>query len=127
MDNTQQIFPAFRLVAQFADGQRLTFDGLTEQQAQQSMEAAQAQHGDITWFDGVTDRHYENGRYYKLTTQPIVIALQLLPLLLQQAQHTRNGFVILGYVFHALKLHRRLPFPAFCSPSPSNTLSPAFC
>ena len=24
MDNTQQIFPAFRLVAQFADGQRLT-------------------------------------------------------------------------------------------------------
>lgn len=61
MDNTQQIFPAFRLVAQFADGQRLTFDGLTEQQAQQSMEAAQAQHGDITWFDGVTDRHYENG------------------------------------------------------------------
>ena len=30
MDNTQQIFPAFRLVAQFADGQRLTFDGLTE-------------------------------------------------------------------------------------------------
>ena len=38
MDNTQQIFPAFRLVAQFADGQRLTFDGLTEQQAQQSME-----------------------------------------------------------------------------------------
>ena len=25
MDNTQQIFPAFRLVAQFADGQRLTF------------------------------------------------------------------------------------------------------
>ena len=29
MDNTQQIFPAFRLVAQFADGQRLTFDGLT--------------------------------------------------------------------------------------------------
>ena len=48
MDNTQQIFPAFRLVAQFADGQRLTFDGLTEQQARQSMEAAQAQHGDIT-------------------------------------------------------------------------------
>lgn len=39
MDNTQQIFPAFRLVAQFADGQRLTFDGLTEQQARQSMEA----------------------------------------------------------------------------------------
>ena len=38
MDNTQQIFPAFRLVAQFADGQRLAFDGLTEQQAQDRME-----------------------------------------------------------------------------------------
>ena len=75
MDNTQQIFPAFRLVAQFADGQRLTFDGLTEQQAQQSMEAAQAQHGDITWFDGVTDQHYENGRYYKLTPQPPEITM----------------------------------------------------
>ena len=50
MDNTQQIFPAFRLVAQFADGQRLTFDGLTEQ-------------------------HYENGRYYKLTPQPPEITM----------------------------------------------------
>lgn len=75
MDNTQQIFPAFRLVAQFADGQRLTFDGLTEQQARQSMEAAQAQHGDIAWFDGVTDQHYENGRYYKLTPQPPEITM----------------------------------------------------
>ena len=70
MDNTQQIFPAFRLVAQFADGQRLTFDGLTEQQAQQSMEAAQAQHGDICWYDGVTDLHYEKGRYHQLTPLP---------------------------------------------------------
>ena len=49
--------------------------GLTEQQARQSMEAAQAQHGDITWFDGVTDQHYENGRYYKLTPQPPEITM----------------------------------------------------
>ena len=68
MDNTQQIFPAFRLVAQFADGQRLTFDGLTEQQARQSMEAAQAQHGDITWFDGVTDHALRKRAL--LTTHP---------------------------------------------------------
>ncbi len=47
MDQNADIFPAYRLVAQFADGQRLTFDGLTEQQAQDRMEAAQAQHGDI--------------------------------------------------------------------------------
>ena len=35
MDQNADIFPAYRLVAQFADGQRLTFDGLTEQQAHQ--------------------------------------------------------------------------------------------
>ena len=29
-----------------------------------------AQHGDICWYDGVTDQHYENGKYYKLTPQP---------------------------------------------------------
>lgn len=70
MDNAQQIYPAFRLVAQFADGQRLYFDGLTEQQAQQRMEAAQSQHGDLTWYDGVTDLHYENGRYHAMVPPP---------------------------------------------------------
>ena len=32
MDNTS-LFPAYRLVAEFADGQRLTFDGLTDEAA----------------------------------------------------------------------------------------------
>ena len=73
MNEVPEVFPAYRLVAEFADGQRLTFDGLTEQQARQSMEAAQAQHGDITWFDGVTDQHYENGHFYKLTPPPPTI------------------------------------------------------
>lgn len=59
MNEVPEVFPAYRLVAEFADGQRLTFDGLTEQQAQGRMEAAQAQHGDICWYDGVTDQHYE--------------------------------------------------------------------
>ena len=54
MNEVPEVFPAYRLVAEFADGQRLTFDGLTEQQAQDRMEAAQAQHGDICWYDGVT-------------------------------------------------------------------------
>lgn len=60
------VYPPYRLVAQFADGSRLLFDGLTEEQAMQNMEAAQAQHGDIGWYDGVTDQHYEGGKYYKL-------------------------------------------------------------
>ena len=75
MDQNADIFPAYRLVAQFADGQRLTFDGLTDQQAQTRMEAAQTLHGDICWYDGVTDQHYENGRYYKLTPQPPEITM----------------------------------------------------
>lgn len=73
MDQNADIFPAYRLVAQFADGQRLTFDGLTDQQAQTRMEAAQALHGDICWYDGVTDQHYENGHFYKLTPPPPTI------------------------------------------------------
>lgn len=36
------VYPPYRLVAQFSDGARLLFDGLTEAQAQQSMEAAQS-------------------------------------------------------------------------------------
>jgi len=75
VDNAHAIYPAFRLVAQFADGTRLLFDGFTEEQAQQRMEAAQAQHGEITWYDGVTDEHYENGRFYKLTPPPPEISM----------------------------------------------------
>jgi hypothetical protein len=37
------------------------------------MEAAQALHGDICWYDGVTDQHYENGHFYKLTPPPPTI------------------------------------------------------
>ena len=59
-----RVFLACRLVASFADGSRLLFDGADEDQARQLMEAAQVQHGDITWWDGVTDQNYERGRYY---------------------------------------------------------------
>lgn len=71
MDETKpQCFPAFRLVAEFEDGQRLTFDGFTWEQARDAMEEAQIEHGDIIWFDGVTDGHYENGRYYAAVPPP---------------------------------------------------------
>lgn len=69
-DKQEQIYPAFRLVAEFADGQRLTFDGFTWRQARDAMEEAQIEHGDITWSDGVTDGHYENGRYYAAVLPP---------------------------------------------------------
>lgn len=44
-----EFFAPWRLVAAFADGSRLTFDGLTEEQAQEAMEAAQKEHGDISF------------------------------------------------------------------------------
>lgn len=61
-----QVFPPFCLVAQFADGSRLTFDGLTEEQALDRITAATHTRGDVVWYDGVTDQHYEKGKYYKL-------------------------------------------------------------
>lgn len=69
-ETNPQVFPAYRLVAEFADGSRLLFDGFTYELAHESMEAAQDEHGDITWFDGVTDEHYENGRYYAAVPPP---------------------------------------------------------
>ena len=69
MDETKAFAP-FRLVAEYADGTRSTFDGLTEAHAMQQLEAAQAEHGDITWYDGVTDVNYDKGRYHKTLPPP---------------------------------------------------------
>ena len=66
MDPNTKVFPPHRLVAEYADGSRLLFDGLTEQQAMDALEAAQAQHGDIVWYD-------ERGVYHALAPQPPVI------------------------------------------------------
>lgn len=74
-DSIMHAYPPHRLVAQFADGARLLFDGLTMQQAMDAMSEAQEQHGDIAWYDGVTDQHYENGTYYQLTPQPSGVAV----------------------------------------------------
>lgn len=50
-----EFFAPWRLVAAFADGSRLLFDGLTEEQARDAMEAAQEEHGDIGYWNRVTD------------------------------------------------------------------------
>ena len=70
-----EAFLPFRLVASFADGSRLLFDGITEDAARESMEAAQDQHGDITWWDGATDAHYDRGRYFDTLPDPPGIAI----------------------------------------------------
>lgn len=69
MDETE-FFAPWRLVAAFADGSRLTFDGLTEEQAKDAMGAAQEEHGDIGYWNRVTDQNYEDGRYYKTIPEP---------------------------------------------------------
>ena len=75
MMDEPHVFLPFRLVAAFSDGSRLLFDGLTEDYAKTAMEAAQGQHGDITWWDGVTDQHYENGRYFATLPPPPEITM----------------------------------------------------
>ena len=52
----EEFFAPWRVVAAYGDGSRLTFDGFTEEQAKDAMEAAQDEHGDITWRDHVTIR-----------------------------------------------------------------------
>lgn len=69
------VFLPFRLVASFSDGSRLLFDGLTESAARAAMEAAQTAHGEITWYDAVTDLNYDHGRYYKTMPDPPEIAI----------------------------------------------------
>lgn len=66
----EEFFAPWRMVAAFSDGARLTFDGFTEEQAKAAAEAAQDEHGDITWWDHVTDVNYEDGRYYKTLPLP---------------------------------------------------------
>lgn len=68
-EQNAQVFAPYRLVAEFADGSRLLFDGLTEAAAYDQITAAAKLHGDVAWYDGVTDQHYEKGRYYKLVPE----------------------------------------------------------
>ena len=65
-----EFFAPWRLVAAFGDGTRMLFDGLTEEQARDAMEAAYEQHGDICYWNRVTDLNYEDGRYYKTVPEP---------------------------------------------------------
>ena len=63
------------LVAQFSDGSRQLFYGSTEEQAVKAMDAAQAQCGEITYWDGVTDLDYEKGVSRDLLQEPPTIPI----------------------------------------------------
>lgn len=78
MADKTTVYPPYRCAAAFADGSRLTFDGLTRDQARAAMEAAMEQHGDIGWWDWVTDENYRKGEYYKLIPPPPRLPFPLL-------------------------------------------------
>ena len=67
MDNEKerQIFAAC-LVAEFSDGTRQRFYADTENEALDKIAKATEEHGDIAWYDGVTDEKYIQGTYHKL-------------------------------------------------------------
>lgn len=68
--NEMQTFYPWCVVAAFSDGSRLTFGGSAEEQARSSMEAASNEHGEISWWDHVTDTNYVDGQYYQLLPDP---------------------------------------------------------
>ena len=79
-DDKIKVFAPFRCVASFVDGSRLTFDGLTREQARAAMEAAMEQHGDYGPWAWVTDENYIGGQYYKLIPPPPRLPFPILDL-----------------------------------------------
>lgn len=68
-----EAFLPYRVVAEYADGSRIAFGGLTMEQAQEAMENAQDEHGDIGYWSTVTDEYYSDGVFYKLIPEPPVL------------------------------------------------------
>ena len=64
-------------VAEFSDGARLRFYGPTEAGILDAIAAAVPAHGDVLWYDGVTDQHYTKGRYYLLDDDPGIYAAHI--------------------------------------------------
>ena len=79
-DNKTEVFAPYRCAATFADGSRLTFDGITREQARSAMEAATEEHGDFSWWNWVTDENYRGGEYHLLTPPPPVLPFPVLDL-----------------------------------------------
>ncbi len=88
--NDAKVYAPFRCAAAFADGSRLTFDGLTRDQARATMEAAMEQHGDIGWWDWVTDENYRKGEYHKLIPPPPLLPFPILDLSDCQTEEERQ-------------------------------------
>ena len=79
-DSKTKVYAPYRCAASYADGSRLAFNGLTREQARSAMESAAEQHGDISWWDWVTDTNYCGGKYYKLIPPPIHLPVPMIDL-----------------------------------------------
>lgn len=88
--NEMQTFYPWCVVAAFSDGSRLTFGGSTEEQARSAMEAASNEHGEISWWDHVTDTNYVDGQYYQLL--PDLPTLHVVDLAGYDGPVDANGF-----------------------------------
>lgn len=64
-------------VAEFSDGARLRFYGPTEAGILDAIAAAVPAHGDVLWYDGVTDQQYEHGQHYRLVRSPGVTVARI--------------------------------------------------
>ena len=90
--NEMQTFYPWCVVAAFSDGSRLTFGGSTEEQARSAMEAASNEHGEISWWDRVTDTNYVDGQYYQLL--PDQPTLHVVDLAGYDGPVDKNGFPV---------------------------------
>ena len=90
--NEMQTFYPWCVVAAFSDGSRLTFGGSTEDQARSAMEAASNEHGEISWWDHVTDTNYVDGQYYQLL--PDLPTLHVVDLAGYEARLTKTVFLL---------------------------------
>lgn len=78
MPDSTKVYAPFRCVASYADGSRLTFDGMTREQAHAAMVSATDEHGDFSVWDWVTDESYIDGEYHALHAPPPLLPFSLI-------------------------------------------------
>ena len=62
-------------IAAFADGSRLRFPGISFEDCYSRICDAVSQHGDVTWYDAVTDELYDSGILSASIPEPPVLPI----------------------------------------------------
>jgi hypothetical protein len=53
----------WKMVGEYADGEQVTVGGSNEEDCMQKLIDRIEQHGELTWYSGVTDEDYQFGKY----------------------------------------------------------------